>query len=84
MSFVLNRIFRLHRMHEIQTIVTDVRGVCQSVCHATQLGFTVRGSSGAAFAKLLWPLVVCIYLDNKICTQFLLISETCKIVICDV
>jgi len=26
-------IIRLHRMHEMQTIVTDVRGVCQSVCH---------------------------------------------------
>jgi len=24
--------FRLRRMHEIQTTVTDVRGVCQSVC----------------------------------------------------
>jgi len=24
--------FRLHRMHEMQTIVTDDRGVCQSVC----------------------------------------------------
>jgi len=23
--------FRLHRMHEMQTIVTDVRGVCPSV-----------------------------------------------------
>jgi len=28
-----------------------------SVCHVAQLGFTVRGSFGAAFAKLLWPLV---------------------------
>jgi len=25
-------ICRLHRMHEMLTIVTDVRGVCQSVC----------------------------------------------------
>jgi len=30
--------FRLHRMQKIQTIVTDDRGVCQSVCHAAQLG----------------------------------------------
>jgi len=48
-------------MHEMQTIVTDVRGVCLSVClsvcHAAQLSFTVRESIGAAFAKLLWPLV---------------------------
>jgi len=40
-------------MHEMQTIVTGVRGVClymsMSVCHA--------GSFGAAFAKSLWPLV---------------------------
>jgi len=35
----------------MQTIVTDVRGVCRSVCHA------VRGSFGAAFAKPLRPLV---------------------------
>jgi len=35
-------------MHKMQTIVVDVRGVCQSVslsvCHAAELGFTVRGS----------------------------------------
>jgi len=40
-------------MHEMQTIVTDVRGVCpqvcQHVCHA--------GSFGAVFAKSLWPLL---------------------------
>jgi len=39
-------------MREMQTIVTDVRGVCPSVrlsvCHAAQLGFTERGSFGAA------------------------------------
>jgi len=34
--------FRLHRMHEMQTIVTDVRGVCLSVCRTAQLGFTVQ------------------------------------------
>jgi len=26
-------VIKLHRMHEMQTIVTDVRGVCLSVCH---------------------------------------------------
>jgi len=35
-------IFRLHQMHGMQTIVTDDRGVCQSlsqsVYHAPQLG----------------------------------------------
>jgi len=41
-------------MHEMQTIVTDVCGVCQSVrqsvCHV--------GSFCAAFAKSLWPIVI--------------------------
>jgi len=45
-------------MHEKQTIVTDVRGVCPSVCYAAKLGgacsVCVR-SFGVAFAKLLWP-----------------------------
>jgi len=85
-------------MHEMRTIVTDVRclsvslSVCLSVCHAAHLGFTVQknaerikmlfgvntlmgqwnivldrgpdppqrcgGGFDAAFAKLLWRLVV--------------------------
>jgi len=48
-------------MHEMQTIVTDVCGVCQSVCHAAQLSFTVPGSFDAAFTKSLWPLVSHLY-----------------------
>jgi len=32
-------------MYEMQTIITDVHGVCLSVCHAVQRGFTVRGHS---------------------------------------
>jgi len=32
--------------------------VRQSVCHAAQPGFAVRGSLGATFAKSLRPLVV--------------------------
>jgi len=55
---------RLHRMNEMQSIVVDVRDVCLSVCPSVslsrgsaQLGFTVRGLFGAAFAKSLWPLV---------------------------
>jgi len=56
---VLSAIFRLHQMHEMQTIVTDECGVCLSVCHAAQLGdvCSVCGALAAAFAKLLWPLV---------------------------
>jgi len=54
----------------VQTIVTDVRGVCLSVClsrmhRMTPLRLVVTrlhcaGSLGAAFVKLYWPLVVVI------------------------
>jgi len=53
-------------MHEMQTIVNDVRGVCLSVrlsvsLFVTPLNSAARavcaGSFGAAFAKSLWPLV---------------------------
>jgi len=55
---VMFSLIRLRRrMHEMQTIVADVHSVCQSVCHTAQLGFTVRRSFGAVFAKLLWPFV---------------------------
>jgi len=30
-------------MHEMPTVVTDVCGVCLSVCHGTKLSFTVFG-----------------------------------------
>jgi len=49
------QVIRLPQMHEMQTIVTDVCGVCQSVCLAARLHCV--GSFGAAFAKLLWPVV---------------------------
>jgi len=47
--FYIIPVFKLHRMHEMQAIATDVRGVCLSVClsrmhQMTQLGFTVRGN----------------------------------------
>jgi len=49
-------------MYEMQTIVTDVRGVClsarPSVCHAARS--VCAGSFGAAFARLLWLLVLCL------------------------
>jgi len=45
-------------MHNLQTIVIDVRGVCLSVCLSR--GFTVRGSLGAAFVKSFWPLAIII------------------------
>jgi len=43
-------------MHEMQTIVSDVRGVCLSRGF-TSVGFTVWGSFGAAVVKSLWPSV---------------------------
>jgi len=46
---------RKQKIHEMQTIVTDVRGVCLSRGLCQQC---VWGSFGAAFAKSLWPLVI--------------------------
>jgi len=67
-SFVLNLliilIIRLHRMHEMLTIVTDVRGVSLSrglnrqQCLQCMPHAVCTGSFGAAFDKLLRPLVV--------------------------
>jgi len=57
--------FRLHRMHEMPTIVTDVAGVCQSVhlsvtrlksatvCALYAVCRVCGGSFDAAFVKLL-------------------------------
>jgi len=49
-------------MRDMQTIVTDVCGVCPSVCLSHGLSQRclqcVQGSFGAVFAKLLWPLVI--------------------------
>jgi len=54
-STLFSVLIRLRRMHEMQTIVTNVRGVCpsvsQSVRHAAQLGFTVRGHSVQTLAN---------------------------------
>jgi len=49
-------------MHEMQTIVTDVRGVCPYVSlSVTRLNSAesavCEGSFCTAFAKSLWPLV---------------------------
>jgi len=48
---------RLHRVHELHGCCYRCAR-CLSVCHAAHLGFTLRGSFGAVFAKSLWPLVV--------------------------
>jgi len=50
-------VFRLRRMHEMQTIVTNVRAVCLSVRPSVRQSVCHVGSFGAAFAKILWPLV---------------------------
>jgi len=57
----VNLLFRLHRMHEMQTIVTDVSGVCPSVCLTR--GYSAAravcaGLFDAAFTKTLWPFVI--------------------------
>jgi len=71
-------------MHEMQTIVTDVRGVCQSVrpsvslsvCHAAQLGGRrVQGSFGAASAKRIWRLVLIV--SHLIPSSVLVLVEYC-------
>jgi len=54
-------------MHEMQTIVTDVRGVCLSVC--LSCGCTLHamstGSFGAAFVKSLWPLAIVVVVEKR-------------------
>jgi len=53
--------FMLHRMHEMQTIVTDMRGVRRSVClsrGSVNSASLWGGSFGAAFAKSLVQLIV--------------------------
>jgi len=51
---------RPHRMHDMQTIATDDCSVCQFVCHAAQLGFTVQkrlnGSTSCLWGILLGTL----------------------------
>jgi len=45
-------------MHEMQTILTDVRGVCQSVCPSV----CRAGSFGEAFVKLLCHMLLLLLL----------------------
>jgi len=67
-------LFFYFRMHEMQTVLTDDRTVCQSVrlswmhqmiphgetnLRLCWLGFAVWGSFGSVFAKWRWPLVTC-------------------------
>jgi len=51
----------LHRVHEMQTVVTDVYDVCLSVCPFVSLSVMRLNSVWcihAAFAKLLWLFVL--------------------------
>jgi len=66
--------FRLHLTHEMQTIVTgDRKSVSLPVSlSVTRLNSAARavcaGSFGAAFAKSLWPFLMCIFVfDYKLC-----------------
>jgi len=36
----IDKVFRLHRMREMQTILTDVHGICLSVCSSVCLSVT--------------------------------------------
>jgi len=57
----------------MQTIVTDFRVVCQSVCHAAELAMAravCAGLLGAAFAKVLWPLVLFVILRDVTYLRF--------------
>jgi len=57
-------VFRLHRMHETLTILTNVHGVSLSCSlkHWRCVQCTPRavfaGLFGTAFVKLLWPLII--------------------------
>jgi len=46
--------YRLRRVHETQTIVADVCGVCLSVCHAVQRGFAVQKRLNRSRSCLGW------------------------------
>jgi len=52
------RLHRMHAMHGMQPIVTDVRGVCPSVslsvCHAAHLTFTVQKRLNRSRCCLVW------------------------------
>jgi len=63
-------------MHEMLTILVDVRGVCQSVCLSRGLNrrrrvqCMRRGRLVAAFDKLLWPFVrvsLCLSVCRSVC-----------------
>jgi len=66
-------------MHETLTILTDVRGVCQSVCLSRRLNrrrrmqCTLRAvrarSFGAAFVKCLLPLVRQDFQNYPLCSE---------------
>jgi len=49
-------VFRLHRMHKMQPIVTDDHGVCLSACHVAQVGFTVQKWLNTSRCCLGWTL----------------------------
>jgi len=49
----------IRRMHEMQPIVTDDRGDCQSVCHAAELGGGACSVLGVILCQM--TLAFCYY-----------------------
>jgi len=70
-------------MHDMLTVLTDVRGVCLSVtrlksaaaCAVYVACYVCAGSFGATFAKCLWPLV-CLS-DLYLVWQFIILYFCC-------
>jgi len=56
----------LHRMHEMQAIVTDVRGVCLSVCYVGRIAYDVLAYVLFDFAVVFSRLQSKVAYDNMI------------------
>jgi len=70
-------IIGLHQVHEMQTIVTDVRSVCKFVSSSIRQfvmwlnSASLCGVIRAAFARLFWPLVSVLAVTiTCLCGQF--------------
>jgi len=75
-------IIRLHQMHEMLTILTNVHGVCPSrgLNRRRRVQCMPRavcaGSFSAAIVKLLGPLVIITIVNNKKYTSMTVLQKT--------